>query len=149
MIARASSSTQSETFKLRFNEADQQICLGRSSDQTSKWTCSGRNGRWLLHWAISGFADAYFIGVVDPEVARRQREGDLTRQRRSFELHLRLQPSLLVWYRALGSVLPGRVTFSFPEAALAPNRVDRTARYNLKLFEAALALLPHPDGDGG
>ncbi|MEL7517424.1 MAG: hypothetical protein AAFN48_00560 [Pseudomonadota bacterium] len=60
-----------------------------------------------------GFADLYMVKRIEPEVARRQKEGDPTRTRRRFEMHLALQPHLLAWFEALAKVLPGQVEFGF------------------------------------
>lgn len=73
-----------------------------------------------------GFADAYFVQTVADDKARAQARDDLTRKRTNFELHLRLQPSLTEWYRALSKVLPGRVHFGFPDHLPF---VDRASRF--------------------
>lgn len=62
-----------------------------------------------------GFGDLYLVKRVAPEVARRQKEGDATRTRRRFEMHLALQPYLMDWFDALAEVLPGQVEFAFRE----------------------------------
>lgn len=86
-----------------------------------------------------GFADAYFVKRIDPEVARRQRDGDPTRTRRHFDLHVRLKEPLLAWYEAIDAVLPGRVTFDFP-AHPAPTETGTC--YDIALFDAFVARLP-------
>lgn len=82
-----------------------------------------------------GFADAYFVKRIDPEVARRQRDGDLTRTRRHFDLHVRLQEPLLAWYEAINAVLPRRVMFDFPPDP-APEPAEASKRYDIGLFDA-------------
>jgi hypothetical protein len=89
-----------------------------------------------------GFADTYIIGAVDPQIARQRRDGDNTRRRRKFELHVRLQPSLLTWYRTLGSILPCPFFFRFPEYVPSSLTQQTEARYDLKLFDQAMACLP-------
>lgn len=64
-----------------------------------------------------GFADLYYVELTDIAVARQRMDEDRSRSRRNFELHARLQPPLIAWYEALNVVLPGRVFFSFPDAA--------------------------------
>jgi hypothetical protein len=91
-----------------------------------------------------GFADSYIIGVVDPDIARRRRDGDATRRRTNFELHLRLQPSLITWYGVLASVLPCLFTFSFPDRVPVVQTSDHKMRYDVELFDRAMALLPLP-----
>jgi hypothetical protein len=72
----------------------------------------------IAHGRI-GLADAYFVQSIDAQRARRQREADLTRTRRNFELHVRLLEPLMTWYRALETVLPGTVIWELPEDGLA------------------------------
>lgn len=87
-----------------------------------------------------GFADAYYVRDIDPTVARRQRDGDVRRGRRNFDLHIRLQPALLDWYRKLATLLPGRVRFDWPRdlASAVPANLDR---YDLALFDDFAAWL--------
>lgn len=58
-----------------------------------------------------GFADRYFVQPIGPTAARKRRDGDGTRTRRNFDLHVQLQPALLAWYRRLEEVLPGAVAW--------------------------------------
>ena len=62
-----------------------------------------------------GFGDLYFVKHLAPDLARAQKEGDLTRTRSRFDMHLALQPFLISWYEVLSEVLPGRVEFDFPD----------------------------------
>jgi hypothetical protein len=89
-----------------------------------------------------GFADAYFVQPMEPDVARAHKQADPTRSRGNFELHLRLQPALLAWYRALASVAPERVHFAWPKA-LPTTQLGAPAmpRYDLARFDAMLAAL--------
>ena len=89
-----------------------------------------------------GFADAYIIGDIDPELARKRRDDDLTRRRRNFDLHIRLQPSLLVWYRALASVLPSTFFFGLPATMPRSISPQPESRYDVTLFDQAIARLP-------
>jgi hypothetical protein len=91
-----------------------------------------------------GFADAYFVHEIDPALARQRRDGDATRQRRNFALHIRLQPPLMAWYRTLGTALPGRVRFEFPQfpQIASDSGPGRHARYDVSLFDEMMAMLP-------
>ncbi len=89
-----------------------------------------------------GFADAYIVRAIDPQIARRRREDDKTRQRRNFELHLRLQPSLLAWYRTLGAIRHKPVLFGFPERIPSPPTSNHDDRYDVTLFDTMMASLP-------
>ncbi|MGB3485787.1 MAG: hypothetical protein WBB07_26655 [Mycobacterium sp.] len=61
-----------------------------------------------------GFSDAVLVSIPPIELLRKRKEGDVTRQRRSFELHVRLAEPLREWYDTLESVGPGRVLWSLP-----------------------------------
>jgi hypothetical protein len=89
-----------------------------------------------------GFADLYYIGVIEPAVARQRKQADPTRSRRNFELHVRLQPALIAWYEALSAVLSGQVFFGFPDSrpATAPTAAA-SRRYDLAAFDNFIARL--------
>jgi len=55
-----------------------------------------------------GFADACFVGAVDPHIARQRRDGDALRRRRNFDLHIRLQPPLMIWIARSAPSCPAR-----------------------------------------
>ena len=89
-----------------------------------------------------GFADAYIVGCIDPQLARERAQTDTTRRRSRFELHVRLQPALLAWYSAVNEVLPGRGQFGFPSKMSNFECLDR--RYALAAFDQMIASLPRP-----
>ena len=91
-----------------------------------------------------GFADGYIVGRIDPQLARERAKADTTRRRSGFELHVRLQQALLVWYSAIDEVLPGRVRFGFPAAMPTLENLDE--RYALAAFDQMIELLPRPAG---
>ena len=62
-----------------------------------------------------GFADIYLVKRIDPLLARRLRDADLTRSRRNFELHVKLGDPLLAWYRTMERVLPRSVIWNLPD----------------------------------
>ncbi len=66
---------------------------------------------------------------------------DKTRQRRQFELHVRLQKPLMQWYSALDRAVPGRVQFGFPSEM--PMETRRRDRYDLAAFDRLIAELPN------
>ncbi len=109
-----------------------------------RWTAQRAATRQAIVDRRLDFADIYIIGAVDPEVARRQRDGDATRRRGNFELHVRLQPSLLSWYGALAAILPYEVLFQFPSGVPAARMAHPQARYDVTLFDRAMACLPRP-----
>lgn len=95
-----------------------------------------------------GFGGRYYVKQIPPAVARAQKEADVTRGRRNFEMHLALQPHLLDWFDALSGVLPGRVSFEFPdhEALLAELTDDRPdtdeRRFDVAAFDELRERLP-------
>ncbi|WP_336511289.1 hypothetical protein [Agrobacterium tumefaciens] len=70
-----------------------------------------------------GFADLYLVKVIDPNIARQQRDNDTMRLRDRFDLHVRLQPTLVRWYQALEAALGGQVAWSLPD--VLPDREER------------------------
>lgn len=96
-----------------------------------------------------GFADRYYIKRIAPEVAKAQKEGDLTRSRDRFDMHLALQPHLMAWFEALDAVLPGRVEFAFATPndlrvkfkEKAPDEDPR--RFDVSVLTELLERLPH------
>ncbi|MCM2443326.1 hypothetical protein HGO34_26855 [Agrobacterium vitis] len=92
-----------------------------------------------------GFADLYLVKIIDPDVARQQRDGDTTRSRDRFDLHVRLQPTLIRWYQALETALGGRVAWSLPEAL--PDRKERISnpfRFDVRKFREFTSTLANP-----
>ena len=120
--------------------------IGEGSEE--RWACERTATRQAMLDRRLGFADTYIIGEVDQETARRQRDGDTTRQRKNFELHLRLQPPLLAWYGVLASVLACPFSFAFPDHPPVESASSGEARYDVGLFDRAMELLPRPR-DGG
>lgn len=89
-----------------------------------------------------GFADGYIIGRIDPQIARERAKADTTRRRSKFELHVRLQDSLMTWYSAMNEVLPSRVQFGFPSEVPALKSIG--GRYGVAAFDQMIASLPRP-----
>lgn len=95
-----------------------------------------------------GFADLYLVKWIAPEVARAQKEGDATRARRNFDMHLALQPYLMRWFEALAEVLPGQVEFGLREKDAILRTVKNKApeashrRFDVSLLDALFARLP-------
>ena len=95
-----------------------------------------------------GFGTRYYVKRIAPDVARAQREGDATRSRRNFDMHLALQPHLMDWFEALSQALPGRVEFAFPDKdallaelkGKAPEEDPR--RFDVSVLDALLERLP-------
>jgi hypothetical protein len=65
------------------------------------------------------FADVYLMKSIDPWVVRQQRDGDPTRSRRNFDLHVQLHDPLVTWYRTMERLLPGAVIWNLPDKGVA------------------------------
>lgn len=89
-----------------------------------------------------GFADGYIIGRIDPQLARERAKADTTRRRSKFELHVRLQDSLLTWYSAMNEVLPSQVQFGFLSEVSTLKSIG--GRYEVAAFDQMIASLPRP-----
>jgi hypothetical protein len=77
---------------------------------------------------------------------RRRRDGDATRARRNFELHVRLAGPLREWYQAVERVAPGRVRWGLPDGGLPPDTLlGRPDRCDPALFDAVVGALPALD----
>ena len=95
-----------------------------------------------------GFGTRYYVKRIAPEVARAQKEGDATRTRRNFDMHLALQSHLVDWFEALALALPGRVEFAFPDrdTLLAELKIkapeEDPRRFDVSVLDALLERLP-------
>lgn len=61
-----------------------------------------------------GLADLNLVSLPDLQTLRAQKDGDKSRTRRSFELHVKLGPHLERWYSAIERLEPERVVWNFP-----------------------------------
>lgn len=91
-----------------------------------------------------GFADLHLVKVIDPDVARQQRDNDTMRPRDRFDLHVRLQPTLVRWYQALETALGGRVAWGLPD--VLPDRegsIRNPFRFDVLKFREFTSTLAH------
>ncbi len=117
------------------------------------WPDKFETARSLVRKAIAerrlGFADRYFVKRIAPDVARAQKEGDATRSRRRFDMHLALQPHLIDWFTALSEALPDRVEFAFPQQVTLQTELKNKApeedprRFDVSVFDALVERLPN------
>jgi hypothetical protein len=90
-----------------------------------------------------GFADVVLLSIPDTQQLVKQRDGDPTRRRRSFELHARLAAPLAEWYAAIDRLDPGRVLHGFPaEVDIAAPAQPRPNRYDVNLLDSLRDELP-------
>lgn len=115
-------------------------CLWQIGEATEQdWLLELAETRQTMADGRIGFADHYLIENIEPATARARALADKTRQRRNFDLHVRLQPALLAWYSALDTVLPGRVKVGLPSAM--PPVAVHGRRYDLAAFDNMIDVL--------
>lgn len=88
-----------------------------------------------------GLSDLVVVSDLAPDELSRRRSADPTRQRRKFDLHLRLADPLRAWYEAINRLDPGRVVFRLPANGLDQLNLPapRTNRSDVELFDQLLA----------
>ena len=108
----------------------------------SQWDLQCQASRQAISERKLGFADAYFVKIIDPIKAKQQSDADPSRVRDRFDLHVRLQPSLIRWYSLLNEVIGGRVHWELPDGGLPLNILppDRI-RYDVAAFDSFVSLL--------
>lgn len=112
---------------------------------------SATEADWLLELAATrdtvrrgsiGFADLYLVAEIEPKTVQSRAANDFGRLRRNFDLHRRMQPALIAWYRAIDAVLPGRVHFGLPTTI--PSLHANGSRYDPNVFDRMIEALPRP-----
>lgn len=94
-----------------------------------------------------GFSDAMFVSIPSFDVLRDHRAADITRRRRSFDVHARLSEPLREWYSAVERADPGRVLWSWPVTGVPMNLEERTTqRCDLALLDRVIENLPEHGG---
>lgn len=89
-----------------------------------------------------GFADAYFVKVIDPLIAKQQCDGDTSRVRNRFDLHVRLQPFLIQWYARLDNAVGRRVWWTLPDDGLPTDAIlNNELRYDIGVFDRFVSSL--------
>ncbi|GAB3840184.1 hypothetical protein ACFPIJ_34020 [Dactylosporangium cerinum] len=118
------------------------VRIGAASPEL--WTFEVAANRAAIAAGRLGFADVVLVSLPSVEELRRRRDGDPTRQRRNFALHVRLAEPLREWYQALELAAPGRVRWELPSDGLpAVLPAARADRYDPAVFDALIAALPH------
>ena len=120
-------------------------CLARiGAAPRSRFSQEHREVRRAMRQQRLGFVDAVVVGLPDEGTLRIQKDGDKTRTRSSFDLHLLLRTPLEEWYRGIDALDPGRVSWGFPTAlpddftSVGPRR----DRYDVELLDALIQGLP-------
>ncbi|MDW9540576.1 hypothetical protein GOB07_32160 [Sinorhizobium meliloti] len=107
-----------------------------------QWELQLQTTRTALQEERLGFADAYFVKVIDYLTAKQQCEEDTSRVRDRFELHFRLQPFLVRWYELLEKALGGRVLWRLLDDGLpADATLASELRYDINVFDRFVSSL--------
>jgi len=120
-------------------------CLARiGAAPASRFACELASVREAISQRQLGFADVVLVAVPDEETLRRQKTGDPTRSRRSFELHAKLRDPLIEWYQCLDRLTPGHVMWELPEHGVAyiSKKSPSANRYDVRVLDALVAGLP-------
>ncbi len=89
-----------------------------------------------------GFTDMVLVSIPPLYVLRSHRATDMTRQRRSFDLHAKLGEPLREWYSAVELAEPGRVVCSWPTTGVPITQAERPQRCDPALLDRVLECLP-------
>jgi hypothetical protein len=109
----------------------------------ARWTTDAKHARGQFERHRLGLADLVLVELPSMATLRRRREGDTSRRRRNFDLHVQLAGPLREWYAALDQLEPGHVAWELPDNGLDPNNVPRrTQRTGGELLDALIELLP-------
>jgi hypothetical protein len=106
------------------------------------WTCALEASRRAFDAGRLGLADLILVTIPDTATLSRHREGDRSRRRRNFGLHVQLAGALAEWYRAVERLDPARVIWHLPPGGLPGTLPPREPRSGARLLDALLAGLP-------
>jgi hypothetical protein len=108
-----------------------------------RWQAEVDAHRHAVGAGTLGFADLILVSLPPEEELRRRRDADPLRERRNFDLHIRLVEPLRRWYQAVERVGAAQVLWELPSTGLPvglpPPREDRC---DLAVFDAVVAALP-------
>ncbi len=106
------------------------------------WTFALEASRCAFDAGRLGLADLILVTIPDALTLSRRREGDHSRRRRGFDLHVQLAAALAEWYRAIEQLDPARVIWDLPPEGLPGKLPRREPRTGNQLLDALLANLP-------
>ena len=101
-----------------------------------------RSTREALTAGRLGFTDVVVVSIPPADVLRTREAADSTRQRRSFDLHVRLGAPLREWYTAIERAEPGRVAWSWPATGIPLALSERPQRSDPTLLDHVVRYLP-------
>ena len=118
-------------------------CLARIGDAPwSRFQHELRYVRKALAASRLGFTDMVLVSIPPLHVLRSHKATDMTRQRRSFDLHVKLREPLREWYTAVELAEPGRVVWSWPPTGVPITADERPQRCDPALLDRVIAHLP-------
>ena len=118
-------------------------CLARiGAAPWSTFQCELRYTREALMAARLGFADMVLVSIPALDVLRSLRATDMSRQRRSFDLHEKLREPLREWYSAVELADPGRVVWSWPATGVPTTAQERPQRCDPAMLDRVIECLP-------
>ena len=120
-------------------------CLYRiGAAPRARFTHEYQQVRQAMRCRQLGFADAVFVALPDEVTLRERKDGDATRTRRSFELHVQLRTPLQEWYGVLADLSPGRIAWELPQSWPRPFAAAavRAERYDIELLDTLVHHLP-------
>jgi hypothetical protein len=106
------------------------------------WTTALEASRPAFAAGRLGLADLIMVTIPARDTLLRRRDGDQSRRRRNFGLHIQLAGALAEWYRAIEGLDPARVIWRLPPEGLPGNLPPREPRSGSQLLDALLARLP-------
>jgi hypothetical protein len=124
-------------------------CLARLGEApVSRFAAELSSARDAMRKQQLGFSDAVLLTMPNTQTLHRQKAGDRSRSRRSFDLHVRLREPLVEWYQCLDQLGAGHVFWQLPDTGPTGelgSLVRRPDRYNIGLLDALVNLLPALD----
>jgi hypothetical protein len=108
-----------------------------------RWTADAKHAREQFERHRLGLADLVLVELPSAATLRWRREGDGSRRRRNFDLHVQLAGPLREWYAAMDELEPGHVVWGLPDRGLDPKTIPRrTSRTGGDLLDALIEQLP-------
>lgn len=106
------------------------------------WTLALEASRPFFDAGRLGLADLILVAIPDRDTLIRRRDGDGSRERRNFDLHVQLAAALTEWYRAIEQLDPARVIWRLPPEGLPDKLPPREPRSGRNVLDDLLARLP-------
>jgi AAA domain len=106
------------------------------------WTSALEASRPFFDAGRLGLADLIVVTIPDRDTLVRRRDGDSSRRRRNFGVHVQLATALAEWYRAIEQLDPSRLIWHLPIQGLPGKVPPREPRSGIHLLDSLLGRLP-------